>query len=126
MKVKESVQELMTTLGRACYDTAINEALHDMENLKKDIQWGVENKTIDPIDLIEGRQRLARRALQIQQQQIPLLNETVTKLLEIAGKEAVERAIAPIHREGTDRLGQPMPPIPSDFIDPDKFAQQAK
>jgi len=123
MKVKEAVQEIMTTLSRGCYDTAINEALRDLEVLKKDIEWGVENKTIDLVDLVESRQRLARRALQVQQQQIPLLNETVKRLLEIAGPDAIKIVLAPIQREGTDMWGKPMPPIVSDFVDPDQFVR---
>ena len=122
MDLKDLATVFSETLSRACNSGAISDAQTDLESLASEIAYQREMGTADPLKTQAVQVRVARRGLELQQHDVPRLNELAQQILQVAGPEAIRFVLAPVVRVGTDRLGNPMPPILSDFIDPEKFA----
>jgi hypothetical protein len=85
--------------------------------------WNVDQKNEDERKdhsdkVFTARVIIARAGLRLLQKAIPSLTQICEQCLEIAGKDAVRAACAPIPREGTDFFGKPCGPMPSEFTLP--------
>ena len=76
--------------------------------------------------ILRARAILAEKGLDISQRVISRLEALSAEILSVAGADAVRAACAPIERIGTDRSGEKMESIPSEYVLPRGIPQNSR
>ena len=126
MQLKDASTEFATILTRACNGSVINDAFHDLEIISTLLKRELETGTTDADTIATIRMRIATLGLRTQQKDIPRLSEVAALCFDVAGAAGIRDAIAPILRLGTNMKGEPMPPVLSDYVAPEVFADGKK